>query len=51
MLERKYTEKGFCRLFKTITVDNGTEFADFDGLKRSQRNKKDTGMDEPLPPE
>lgn len=50
-LERKYTEKGFCRLFKTITVDNGTEFADFDGLKRSQRNKKDTGMDEPLPPE
>ena len=32
-------------------MDNGTEFADFDGLKRSQRNKKDTGMDEPLPPE
>ena len=50
-LERKYTEKGFRRLFKTITVDNGTEFADFDGLKRSQRNKKDTGMDEQLPPE
>ncbi len=40
-LERKYTEKGFRRLFKTITVDNGTEFSDFDGLKRSRRNKKD----------
>ena len=40
-LERKYTEKGFRQLFKTITVDNGTEFADFDGLKRSRRNKKD----------
>lgn len=39
-LERKYTEKGFRRLFKTITVDNGTEFSDFDGLKRSRRNKK-----------
>ena len=25
-------------------MDNGTEFADFDGLKRSQRNKKDTAV-------
>lgn len=25
-LERKYTEKGFRNIFKTITVDNGTEF-------------------------
>ena len=50
-LERKYTEKGFRQLFKTITVDNETEFADFDGLKQSQSNKKDTGMDEQLPPE
>lgn len=31
-------------------MDNGTESTDFDGLKRSRRNKKDTGMDEPLPP-
>lgn len=39
-LERKYTEKGFREIFKTITVDNGTEFADFEGMERSRRNKK-----------
>lgn len=39
-LERKYTEKGFRETFKTITVDNGAEFADFEGMERSRRNKK-----------
>lgn len=39
-LERKYTEKGFREIFKTITVDNGTEFSDFEGMERSRRNKK-----------
>lgn len=39
-LERKYTEKTFRSIFKTITVDNGTEFSDFESLERSRRNKK-----------
>ena len=39
-LERKYTEKGFRRMFKSITVDNGTEFSDWQGMERSRRNKK-----------
>ncbi len=39
-LERKYTEKGFRRIFKSITVDNGTEFSDWQGIERSRRNKK-----------
>ncbi len=39
-LERRYTEKGFREIFRTITVDNGTEFADFEGMERSRRNKK-----------
>lgn len=33
-LERRYGKK-FCKLFKTITVDNGSEFADFAGLEKS----------------
>lgn len=40
-LERKFTEKGFRKLFKSITVDNGTEFSDYEGLRRSRRNKKE----------
>lgn len=39
-LERKYTEKGFREKFKTITVDNGTEFSDWEGMEKSRRNKK-----------
>lgn len=38
-LERKLTEKKFREIFKSITVDNGTEFSDFTGLERSRRNK------------
>ncbi|GHU93918.1 hypothetical protein FACS1894208_04100 [Clostridia bacterium] len=33
-LERKYGEL-FRLVFKSITVDNGSEFADFDGMKKS----------------
>lgn len=39
-LERKLTEKGFRETFKTITVDNGTEFSDAEGIMRSRRNKQ-----------
>lgn len=39
-LERKFTEKGFREIFKTITVDNGTEFSDVEGIERSRRNKR-----------
>ena len=39
-MERKLGEKKFREIFKTITIDNGPEFADFDGLERSRRNKK-----------
>lgn len=37
-LERKYGAD-FKRIFKTITVDNGSEFADRDGIERSCRRK------------
>lgn len=39
-LERKLGEKGFRETFKSITVDNGTEFSDWEGIERSRRNKK-----------
>lgn len=39
-LERKYSENKFRVLFKTITVDNGTEFSDAEGMEKSRRNKK-----------
>lgn len=38
-LERQYKDK-FLGIFKTITVDNGTEFSDADGMERSHRYKK-----------
>jgi IS30 family transposase len=38
-LERKMGEKKFRETFKTITVDNGTEFSDWKGMERSRRNK------------
>lgn len=38
-LERKMGAK-FREIFKTITVDNGSEFADWEGMKRSKRTKK-----------
>lgn len=34
-LERKYGADMFKQIFKTITVDNGSEFADVNGLERS----------------
>lgn len=38
-LERKMGAK-FRENFKTITVDNGSEFADWEGMERSKRTKK-----------
>lgn len=38
-IERKLGEKQFRNVFKTITVDNGTEFSDWEGMERSRRNK------------
>lgn len=40
-IERRYTEKKFREIFKTITVDNGSEFADYRGMRRSRRNARD----------
>lgn len=34
-IERKYGTKTFKQIFKTITVDNGSEFSDFAGIERS----------------
>lgn len=39
-LERRMGEKEFRAIFKTITVDNGTEFSDAEGIEKSRRNKK-----------
>ena len=39
-LERRLGAK-FREIFKSITVDNGSEFADYEGMKRSRRGKKD----------
>ncbi len=38
-LERKLGKK-FRKIFQSITVDNGSEFADCEGMERSKRNKK-----------
>ena len=38
-LER-YLGKDFCKIFKTITVDNGTEFSSFDLMEQSCLTKK-----------
>lgn len=39
-VEREMTEKVFRKLFKTITMDNGTEFSDVKGIERSRRGKQ-----------
>ena len=39
-LERKYNS-GFNKKFKTITLDNGNEFLDWDGMERSILNKSE----------
>jgi Transposase and inactivated derivatives, IS30 family len=38
-IERDYGDKIFRMVFQTITVDNGMEFSDFEGIERSRRNK------------
>lgn len=38
-LERKMGSPAFRATFKSITVDNGSEFADVDGMERSCRRK------------
>lgn len=38
-LERKYGKEMFKRVFRTITVDNGSEFADYTGMERSRTGK------------
>ena len=39
-LERKYGTSNFRRIFKTITVDNGSEFSNVEGMEKSKRSKK-----------
>ena len=38
-LERKWG-KMFYKVFKTITVDNGSEFADFEGMEKGSAQKR-----------
>ena len=38
IFERKWG-KMFYKVFKTITVDNGSEFADFEGMEKAARRK------------
>lgn len=38
-LEREIGEKVFRKIFQSITMDNGSEFMDFEGIMRSRRNK------------
>ncbi len=42
-LERRYGSE-FGKIFKTITVDNGSEFSDFDGMQRSINGGKRTDV-------
>lgn len=43
IIERRYG-KEFKNKFKTITVDNGSEFLDYKGIERSVRNNKNKRM-------
>lgn len=43
ILERRYGSM-FRKVFKSITVDNGVEFSDFEGLERSSYNGKRTSL-------
>lgn len=43
-LERKYGTYKFRKLFKSITVDNGSEFSDFTGLERSVKKGRRTSV-------
>ncbi|MFQ9917260.1 MAG: IS30 family transposase [Flavonifractor plautii] len=48
-LERRYGTL-FYKIFQTITVDNGSEFADVEGLERSQCRRKGKAMTSLSPP-
>lgn len=37
-LEKRLGERNFRRVFKTITVDNGSEFQDYQGMQKSRRS-------------
>ena len=39
-IERHFGSRMFRKIFRSITVDNGSEFQDFKGMERSKRNKK-----------
>lgn len=45
-IEKRFGKHRFRKIFKSITVDNGVEFSDFDGLERSSfdRAKKRTNV-------
>lgn len=38
-IEKQYGKKLFSKVFKTITVDNGSEFADCKGIERTYNNR------------
>lgn len=38
-IERTYGAELFAKIFKTITIDNGSEFSDHEGMERSYRRK------------
>lgn len=40
-IERKYGAEKFSQIFKSITVDNGGEFSDYEGIEKSVKRKKD----------
>ena len=42
--EKKYGQQQFRKLFKSITVDNGVEFSDFEGLEKSIYDGKRTNV-------
>ncbi len=39
-IERRFGESIFKKIFRSITVDNGSEFADYQGIEKSKRSKK-----------
>ena len=39
-IEKQIGTENFRRIFKTITVDNGTEFSDNDGLRKARRSNQ-----------
>ena len=39
LLEEKMGSENFCKFFKSITFDNGTEFRDIEGMEKSSKTK------------